>query len=213
MNEESSLEATPVAHAETDHDTISTVTVKRGQEAPDTDVNAFIPPHPAEQGYVAESTEAGAQDYHGLLGEEQSNSSPIHLKLNVRSSEGDQPDFALFGTPDVPYDGDQPPEETLVLLQHHQVLFYEPISTVFDAFRHEGYFNHLEELSNAEMPIFAPDLQLLVSELLSTRTVDWAGSFITSEKRTAADDAGSSSGRRACHALTRRWRDPDIQRS
>lgn len=174
-NEDPSLDEPPDEHAEPNHDISTTVALKSDQEVPATGDNVFIPPHSVEQtapsdeyydeSHTAEPTEAEAQDYHELSGEEHFNSPPIHLKLNVRSSEGDQPDFALFRTPELPHDGDQPPEEPLVLLQHHQGLFYEPISAVFDAFRNEEYFNHLEELSNAEMSISAPDLQLLVSEV------------------------------------------------
>ncbi|KAI5124313.1 hypothetical protein M0805_008921 [Coniferiporia weirii] len=96
---------------------------------------------------------------------------PILLTLQVTSTEGDQPEFVLFSLPEqssVAADETEPTvrsaEEPLLLLQHHSSLFYEPISTVFEAFRHEEYFSHIEELSEAEMAINAHDLQLVISE-------------------------------------------------
>lgn len=86
---------------------------------------------------------------------------PILLSLQVTSTEGDQPDFVLFNLPEV---SSHTTEEPLVLLQHHPSLFYEPISAVFDAFRQEEYFSHLEEISEAEMAINAHELQLVISE-------------------------------------------------
>ncbi|KAL5529326.1 hypothetical protein ACEPAG_5311 [Sanghuangporus baumii] len=86
---------------------------------------------------------------------------PIFLSLQVASAEGDQPDFVLFNLPE---SGSHTTEEPLLLLQHHPSLFYEPVSAVFDAFRQEEYFSHLEELSEAEMALNAHELQLVISE-------------------------------------------------
>ncbi|OCB84152.1 hypothetical protein A7U60_g8828 [Sanghuangporus baumii] len=86
---------------------------------------------------------------------------PIFLSLQVASAEGDQPDFVLFNLPE---SSSHASEEPLLLLQHHPSLFYEPVSAVFDAFRQEEYFSHLEELSEAEMALNAHDLQLVISE-------------------------------------------------
>ncbi|KAL5490193.1 hypothetical protein ACEPAI_5026 [Sanghuangporus weigelae] len=86
---------------------------------------------------------------------------PIFLSLQVASAEGDQPDFVLFNLPE---SSSHTTEEPLLLLQHHPSLFYEPVSAVFDAFRQEEYFSHLEELSEAEMALNAHDLQLVISE-------------------------------------------------
>ncbi|THH10268.1 hypothetical protein EW145_g1437 [Phellinidium pouzarii] len=103
---------------------------------------------------------------------------PILLALQVTSTEGDQPEFALFSLPERAsavsdeIDPDaHPVEEPLVLLQHHGSLFYEPISTVFEAFRQEEYFSHLEELSEAEMALNAYDLQCHLMTQLFIRTM------------------------------------------
>lgn len=93
---------------------------------------------------------------------------PVSLTLRLASNEGDQPEFALFTAPETVAgaEGDgTPAEEPLVLLQHNPSLFYEPITTVFEAFRREEYFTHIEELSEAEMAIDAHDLQLVISEV------------------------------------------------
>lgn len=89
----------------------------------------------------------------------------IFLTLQVTSSEGDQPDFVLFNLPEA---SSHTAEEPLVLLQHHPTLFYEPISAIFEAFRQEEYFSHLEELSEAEMALNAHELQLVISEVRSS---------------------------------------------
>ena len=164
----------PVEHAEEVQTTITSVTVQGPQEVSSIDFDTSNPPPQSEikqvvqEGEIHEELHATAttEDYHEFTGEEQFDSPPILLKLSVRSSEGDQPDFVLFKLPDSVQNGDQAPsEEPLVLLQHHQELFYESISSIFEAFRHEEYFTHLEELSNAEMLLSAPELQLDVSEV------------------------------------------------
>ncbi|KLO10405.1 hypothetical protein SCHPADRAFT_906912 [Schizopora paradoxa] len=86
---------------------------------------------------------------------------PIHLSLRIGTVEGDQPDFVIFNPPE---SSSSTADEPLVLLQHLPSLYYEPISAVFEAFRSEEYFSHLQELSEAEMAINAYDLQLVISE-------------------------------------------------
>lgn len=87
---------------------------------------------------------------------------PIHLSLHIGLAEGDQPDFVLFNLPE---SSSSVSEEPLVLLQHLPSLYSEPISAVFEAFRSEEYFSHLQELSEAEMAINAYELQLVISEV------------------------------------------------
>lgn len=87
---------------------------------------------------------------------------PIHLSLRIGTTEGDQPDFVLFNLPE---SSSSSADEPLILLPHLPSLYYEPISVVFEAFRSEEYFSHLQELSEAEMAINAHELQLVISEV------------------------------------------------
>ena len=92
---------------------------------------------------------------------------PIFLSLNVTTAEGEQPEFVLFraarGTKKT--EDETQDEEPLVLLQHQPHLFYEPISSVFEMFRQEEYFSHIEELAESEMVLSANELQLSISEV------------------------------------------------
>lgn len=96
---------------------------------------------------------------------------PIMLSLRVTSDEGEQPDFVLFTNfeqetiESKEKEDTDSEEEPLVLLQHQPHLFYEPISAVFEAFRQEEYFTHLEELAESEMILSAHELQLSISEV------------------------------------------------
>lgn len=97
----------------------------------------------------------------------------ILLSLRTSSAGGEQPEFALFAMPEISpledsteaAESNLTPEEPLLLLQHRLNLYYEPISAVFEAFRHEEYFSHLEDLMEAEMALNVYDLQLTISEV------------------------------------------------
>lgn len=124
-----------------------------------------------ESPHAPQTTAEGAGSDHENAGPSETNITqqvyvqpppPIFLSLQVASAEGDQPEFVLFNYPD---SSSHTTEEPLLLLQHRPSLFYEPVSAVFDAFRQEEYFSHLEELSEAEMALNAYELQLVISEV------------------------------------------------
>lgn len=55
-----------------------------------------------------------------------------------------------------------------VILQHLPTLYYEPLHSVFEAFRQEEHLHTLFDTINAELTLDAYELQLVVSEVFST---------------------------------------------
>ena len=88
---------------------------------------------------------------------------PIYLTLFVASSESPSFEFVLFSLSGS--STDQHADDLLVVLQDQQFLFYEPISTVFDALRREDHIQSLEDYTEAEMAISVPGLHLAISEV------------------------------------------------
>ena len=78
-----------------------------------------------------------------------------------------QPDISLFNTPPrdngAPLTDDRP--NFTVLLAHLPTLYYESISSVFEALRQEEYVDGILELLDSELVFDAHDLQLTISEV------------------------------------------------
>ena len=93
---------------------------------------------------------------------------PPAVLLSVASHT--EPGFALFNPPDV---GEEFGEETSVnqkvyslLLEDRPTLYYEPLSSVFEALRQdEGFLSHVPHSFEGELVLDAHDLQLAVSEV------------------------------------------------
>lgn len=95
---------------------------------------------------------------------------PPPVLISLESSE--YPNICLFnrpssrsGTPSSPTAGSPPGSDSLVLLHHQPVLYYEPLSSVFEALRHEEYLMNSPNLRDGELILDAYDLQLAVSEV------------------------------------------------
>lgn len=94
---------------------------------------------------------------------------PPPVLISLESSE--YPNICLFnrpssrsGTPS-PTTESPPGSDCLVLLHHQPVLYYEPLSSVFEALRHEEYLMNSPDLRDGELILDAYDLQLAVSEV------------------------------------------------
>ncbi|KAL4262937.1 hypothetical protein AB1N83_000770 [Pleurotus pulmonarius] len=94
---------------------------------------------------------------------------PPPVLISLESSE--YPNICLFnrpssrsGTPSSPTSSSPPGSDSLVLLHHQPVLYYEPLSSVFEALRHEEYLMNMPDLRDGELILDAYDLQLAVSE-------------------------------------------------
>ncbi|KAF7440929.1 hypothetical protein PC9H_001278 [Pleurotus ostreatus] len=94
---------------------------------------------------------------------------PPPVLISLESSE--YPNICLFnrpssrsGTPSSPTAESPPGSDCLVLLHHQPVLYYEPLSSVFEALRHEEYLMNSPDLRDGELILDAYDLQLAVSE-------------------------------------------------
>ncbi|KAF9492271.1 hypothetical protein BDN71DRAFT_1223093 [Pleurotus eryngii] len=93
---------------------------------------------------------------------------PPPVLISLRSSE--YPNICLFNRPSsrsgTPYSptAESPGSDSLVLLHHQPVLYYEPLSSVFDALRREEYLMNSPDLRDGELILDAYDLQLAVSE-------------------------------------------------
>lgn len=61
--------------------------------------------------------------------------------------------------------GDTLEHDYVVLLGHLPTLYYEPLSSVFEALREEEYLNSIPNLRNGELLLDAYDLELVVSEV------------------------------------------------
>lgn len=87
-----------------------------------------------------------------------------------------EPGFALFNQPDV--EG-EPTEEShsnqkiySLLLENRPTLYYEPLSSVFEALRQdEGLLSRIPHSFEGELVVDAYDLQLIVSEV--SNTLNW----------------------------------------
>ncbi|KAH7919898.1 hypothetical protein BV22DRAFT_1199263 [Leucogyrophana mollusca] len=97
---------------------------------------------------------------------------PPAVLVTIRSSG--ESEFCLFNQPhpessprSPSADVDEPESERHVaslLLQHRPTLYYEPLSSVFDALRQEDIINHISDGLEGELVIDAYDLQLVISE-------------------------------------------------
>lgn len=130
--------STDVDTANDQHDTISTHTVETHLEDPhEISEGVYIDPPPA------------------VL---------ISIPASALARE-----YCLFNQP-VPSSGSQSPSTSsaprmLQLLLHHRpTLYYEPLSVVFDALRHDECLQDLSDLDGDELVLDAYDLQLVISE-------------------------------------------------
>lgn len=96
---------------------------------------------------------------------------PPAVLLSVPSL--DQLDIHLFNPPRSARSGtttpsargsESPEPDAIVLLQQLPTLYYEPLSKVFDALRHEEYISRIPNLTDSELVLDAYDLQLVVPE-------------------------------------------------
>lgn len=71
--------------------------------------------------------------------------------------------FSLFNEPQ-----EESSPNIQVILQHLPTLYYEPLHSVFEAFRQEEHLHTLFDTTNAELTLDAYELQLVVSEVSST---------------------------------------------
>lgn len=74
-----------------------------------------------------------------------------------------QQHFSLFNEPQ-----EESSPNIQVILQHLPTLYYEPLHSVFEAFRQEEHLHTLFDTTNAELTLDAYELQLIVSEVSST---------------------------------------------
>ncbi|KAJ7771777.1 hypothetical protein B0H16DRAFT_195327 [Mycena metata] len=89
----------------------------------------------------------------------------------VSFESSDFPDICLFNqparsrSPSPSTDGrDQGYQVFDLLLHHHPILYYEPLASVFEALRQEGYLTRIPHLVDSELVLDAYDLQLVISE-------------------------------------------------
>ena len=90
--------------------------------------------------------------------------------------EPSQPRFVLFNQPDVEGESAEEPhgsrEAYSLLLENRPTLYYEPLSSVFEALRqNEALFSRVPHSFEGELVLDAYDLQLAVSEV--SITLDW----------------------------------------
>ncbi|KAF9070377.1 hypothetical protein BDP27DRAFT_1323944 [Rhodocollybia butyracea] len=78
----------------------------------------------------------------------------------------DHPDVCLFNQPSLfdPSSSTSDPSSYAILLADQPTLYYEPLSTLFDALRNDKELSGVTDLSYAELVLNAYDLQLSVSE-------------------------------------------------
>ncbi|KAF5387157.1 hypothetical protein D9615_001691 [Tricholomella constricta] len=81
----------------------------------------------------------------------------------------DAPSISLFNAPsksrlNTPSNGDSDLSELVVLLDHLPTLYYEPLSSVFEALRQDEYLGSMLDISNGELLLDAYDLELVMSE-------------------------------------------------
>lgn len=96
---------------------------------------------------------------------------PPAVLLSLPSS--DQPEICLFNQPASRTGSNSPVEDThssgqqaLTLLLHHRpTLYYEPLTSVFEALRQEEYVSRVPDFAEGELALDAYDLQLVISEV------------------------------------------------
>lgn len=80
----------------------------------------------------------------------------------------DQPETSLFNAPSRPEVTDTTSREHQsdipVLLAHHPILYYEPLSSVFEALRQDENLANIPEFMDAELALNAYDLEMVLSE-------------------------------------------------
>lgn len=81
----------------------------------------------------------------------------------------DRPETSLFNVPSRPQVTDPTASEHQldipVLLAHHPILYYEPLSSVFEALRQDEHLANIPEFMNAELALNAYDLEMVLSEV------------------------------------------------
>ncbi|KAF9459372.1 hypothetical protein BDZ94DRAFT_1046497 [Collybia nuda] len=91
---------------------------------------------------------------------------PPAVLLSV--TPGEQPEISLFNAPPLPEITSSAPSdrqsEIPVLLSHLPILYYEPLSSVFEALRQDDHFANIGESMNTELAFDAYDLDMVLSE-------------------------------------------------
>ncbi|TFK42778.1 hypothetical protein BDQ12DRAFT_719621 [Crucibulum laeve] len=87
---------------------------------------------------------------------------PVLLSLSDQAELSLFNEFSTSGSSDL--DNNQESHTAHVLLQHLPTLYYEPLSSVFDALREDEYITGIPEYSEGELIFDFYDLQLLISE-------------------------------------------------
>jgi hypothetical protein len=124
----------------------------------------------AQQYYEYNETAANVVDPHEISEGVYIDPPPAVL-LTLPSS--DHSDICLFNQPPTRTGSVGPSEEhhqrgqqDLILLLHHRpTLYYEPLTSVFEALRQEQYITQIPEFAEGELALDAYDLQLIVSEV------------------------------------------------
>jgi hypothetical protein len=76
----------------------------------------------------------------------------------------DQPEISLFNAPS---QSEKASRDIPVLLAQLPILYYEPLSSVFEALRQDEHFRNMPELATTELALDAYDLEIILSEVCS----------------------------------------------
>ncbi|KAG5221520.1 Superoxide-generating NADPH oxidase heavy chain [Salix suchowensis] len=119
----------------------------------------FVQPAHVEEEYAAEATCQQLQQTENAEVAEQQQPETA-ADETCAPVESNDPHEISEGVPTA----ESPGSDSLVLLHHQPVLYYEPLSSVFDALRREEYLMNSPDLRDGELILDAYDLQLAVSE-------------------------------------------------